>query len=275
MASKSFKHPPSQELWLPESYDELTALGEDSLIYQSQSESRKVRRTAPGVVVKYGGGNFAEEVLAMEFVSCKTSIPIPRILHVPSDKVWYICMTAARGTSLDKCIGSMTTPELDHIAIQFTEILAQIRSLTRQTLGSVTGGPYRNTYFPAQVAPECALESTAQFVDEYRKMLMLFCTAKFTDELLSAFPRDVDVFFSHGDLLPRNIIVDGSTITAIVDWELAGFYPEYVEYCQMSREDQKTPNWNYILQSVFPGEPRQELIHAFHRLTSTIWWTLL
>ncbi|KAF8515552.1 hypothetical protein JB92DRAFT_2717294, partial [Gautieria morchelliformis] len=141
----------------------------------------------------------------------------------------------------------VTTPELDHIAIQITQILAQMRSLTRPTLGSVTGGPYRNTYFPKQ----------------------------WTDELLSVFPRDVDVFFSHGDLLPRNIIVDGSTITAIVDWESAGFYPEYVEYCQMNAPDSMTPSWNYILQSVFPGEPRQALINAFHLLTSEIWWTLL
>ncbi|KAF8516797.1 hypothetical protein JB92DRAFT_2810114 [Gautieria morchelliformis] len=138
----------------------------------------------------------------------------------------------------------MSTPELDHIAIQ---ILAQLRSVTSQTLGSVTGGPYSNYYFPKQ----------------------------WTDELLSAFPRDVDIFFSHGDLLLRNIVVEGSTITAIVDWESAGFYPEYLEYCQMYSPDSMTPNWNYILRSVFPGEPREALIHAFHRLTSEIWWTLL
>jgi aminoglycoside phosphotransferase (APT) family kinase protein len=275
VASMSLKRSRSPGLWLPKSYDELKSLGADSLIYKGQGDTRKVRRTAPGVVVKYGGSDFSEEARAMEFVGCKTSIPVPRILHVPPDRVWYICMTEARGTSLDKCIDSMTTPELDHIAIQITQILAQMRSLTRQTLGSVTGGPYRNTYFPTQVAPDCALDSTAQFIDEYHKMLMLFCTAKFTDELLSAFPRDVGVFFSHGDLLPRNIIVDGSTITAIVDWELAGFYPEYLEYCRMNSPDWMTPNWNYVVQSVFPGEPRRALIHAFHRLTSVIWQTLL
>ncbi|RKL46818.1 hypothetical protein BFJ72_g2558 [Fusarium proliferatum] len=35
---------------------------------------------------------------------------------------------------------------------------------------------------------------------------------------------------THGDLSPRNIMVNGSTITGIIDWELSGFYPEYVEY---------------------------------------------
>ncbi|KAF8515553.1 hypothetical protein JB92DRAFT_61833 [Gautieria morchelliformis] len=100
----SLKRSPSPELWLPKSYDELKSLGEESLIYKSQGESRIVRRTAPGVFIKYGGYDLAEEVRAMEFVGCKTSIPIPRIIHVPSGEVWYICMTEARGTSLDKCI---------------------------------------------------------------------------------------------------------------------------------------------------------------------------
>jgi hypothetical protein len=35
---------------------------------------------------------------------------------------------------------------------------------------------------------------------------------------------------THGDLTPRNIIVQGNVITGIVDWERSGFFPEYAEY---------------------------------------------
>lgn len=35
---------------------------------------------------------------------------------------------------------------------------------------------------------------------------------------------------THGDLSPRNIMVDGTTITGIIDWAHSGFYPEHVEY---------------------------------------------
>jgi aminoglycoside phosphotransferase len=35
---------------------------------------------------------------------------------------------------------------------------------------------------------------------------------------------------THGDLTPRNIMVQGSTITGIIDWERGGFFPEYCEY---------------------------------------------
>ncbi len=35
---------------------------------------------------------------------------------------------------------------------------------------------------------------------------------------------------THGDLTRRNILVQGSTITGIVDWENSGVFPEYAEY---------------------------------------------
>lgn len=260
-------------LWLPKSYEDLKALGDNGLIYRSDGGARSVLRTTPGVVVKYGYKEFSEEVRVMEFIRSKTSIPIPRVLYAPPDD-WYICMEEVRGTSLDKSIDIMTTSELDHIAQQLKQILVQMRSVTAPKLGSVTGGPYRNTYFPKQVAPDHPPDSTAQFIDAYREILMLFCTKEFTDELLSAFPRDVDIVLSHGDLLPRNIMVDGSTITAIIDWELAGFYPEYLEYCRMNCPYFMTPNWRYVVQSIFPGEPYQALNHSFQRLTSIIWYTL-
>ena len=41
-----------------------------------------------------------------------------------------------------------------------------------------------------------------------------------------------DVVFSHADLSFENILVDPQTgrVTAIVDWAMAGWWPEYWEY---------------------------------------------
>ncbi|KAL7269000.1 hypothetical protein RUND412_008355 [Rhizina undulata] len=35
---------------------------------------------------------------------------------------------------------------------------------------------------------------------------------------------------AHGDLAPRNVIVSNGKIASIIDWETAGWYPEYWEY---------------------------------------------
>lgn len=44
-------------------------------------------------------------------------------------------------------------------------------------------------------------------------------------------------YFTHGDITIGNIIVSGFpgsyAITGIIDWEQAGWYPEYWEYCKI------------------------------------------
>jgi aminoglycoside phosphotransferase (APT) family kinase protein len=41
---------------------------------------------------------------------------------------------------------------------------------------------------------------------------------------------DHEIVLTHGDMAPINIMVQGSKVVAILDWELAGVYPEYCEY---------------------------------------------
>ncbi|KAI0032374.1 hypothetical protein K488DRAFT_33700, partial [Vararia minispora EC-137] len=59
-----------------------------------------------------------------------------------------------------------------------------------------------------------------------------------------------DICFTHGDLVPKNIMVDpsdGYRITGILDWENAGFYPSFWEYCRMHDPDFLSPQWSQIL----------------------------
>lgn len=262
------------ETWLPKNVEDLAALAPENIVYRGPAS--RVVRTAPGVLIKYSGHELSEEVRCAEFALRHTSIPIPRVIHYPQHaRVWYICMEEAPGISLDKTINSMSTLQLDEIASQLKDVLTQLQSVNSKSLGSVTGGPYRNQFFPEQVAPTHAFSNVGEFLDAYRDILMLFCTEVFTEALLSRFPRSSSIAFSHCDLLPRNIIVSGSTITAIVDWRTAGFYPDYWEYCRMNDPHSMTPNWAYVLKSIWPGPPRQTEIDAVHELTQIIWQTLL
>lgn len=46
---------------------------------------------------------------------------------------------------------------------------------------------------------------------------------------------DYDLVFTLGDLKSVNILVEGSRVTAIIDWEYAEYYPEYLEYVSALR----------------------------------------
>ncbi|KAK0186168.1 hypothetical protein F5146DRAFT_171719 [Armillaria mellea] len=68
-----------------------------------------------------------------------------------------------------------------------------------------------------------ALLQAARAQDE--EGLAMLETAK---KMPTLFPHDI--VFTHGDLWDHNIMVDQGHITGIVDWEWAGWLPEYWEY---------------------------------------------
>ncbi|MGG6498963.1 UNVERIFIED_CONTAM: phosphotransferase, partial [Bacteroidetes bacterium 56_B9] len=51
-----------------------------------------------------------------------------------------------------------------------------------------------------------------------------------------------DIVLTHSDFHPRNIIVRDDKVVAILDWELAGFYPAYWEYVKANY----LPNWDDV-----------------------------
>ena len=41
-----------------------------------------------------------------------------------------------------------------------------------------------------------------------------------------------EIVFTQGDLRPDNIMVKKGRVTAIIDWEMAGWYPDYWEFAK-------------------------------------------
>jgi len=236
-----------------------------------------VSRFAPGVLVKFGCDHDAE-IRALQFVHGRLSVCTPRVLHhapltdttlAPWDWMkgaWYFFMEECPGVPLNTVIGSMSSAELDHIADQLLVILNEMRSYSSETLGSVTGGPYNNRFMPFPWHPPHAFSSTKEYLNHYRDMFLEFCGPEYVEELFGHFPTDAQAHFTHGDLLPGNILVDGSKITAIIDWETAGYYPEFWEYCRMHDPGLMSPGWGHILARIFPGPRREKEIRAVYKI---------
>ncbi|KAL2130076.1 hypothetical protein VTI74DRAFT_6933 [Chaetomium olivicolor] len=72
--------------------------------------------------------------------------------------------------------------------------------------------------------------------------------------------RGANFVLTHGDLTPRNIVVQGNVVTGIVDWERSGFFPEYAEYafammlCHAHEEW-----WIPVLKELLPACSKQRL----------------
>jgi aminoglycoside phosphotransferase (APT) family kinase protein len=63
---------------------------------------------------------------------------------------------------------------------------------------------------------------------------------------------DHDIVLTHGDLDARNIMVGDGHVAAVIDWERAGFYPEYLELVKPLRAPSWKVGYYNILPDLFP-----------------------
>jgi aminoglycoside phosphotransferase len=146
------------------------------------------------------------ERAALEYIREHTTIPVPRVIDFRYHE-WGCCLTTTRvdGVELDEVTGEARLRALENAEIFVQEVvLPQLRRLTSASIGSLTGiviPPTRvstkdkRRYWPAKIS------HTAQYV------------------------------FCHNDLTQHNILVDPITlrVSAIIDWEFAGFFPPEFE----------------------------------------------
>ncbi|KAF8066784.1 hypothetical protein FPV67DRAFT_1417237 [Lyophyllum atratum] len=184
-------------------------------------------------------------------------------------------MEEIRGVSLDKVVDNLSKEQQLHIALQLSAILGQMRTFQSKTLGSITGGSYRNVMaVPQPLQPKHAFATMSEFRDYFRDLLVKCRRFEWQiEKIMSCIPLNCPIRFTHGDLVPKNIMVDGSTVTGVIDWANAGFYPEFWEYARMNDPNFMSPGWSNILQIVFPGEHRIQEIDAVAEIMTTIdWW---
>lgn len=76
------------------------------------------------------------------------------------------------------------------------------------------------------------------------------CVAKYRSKLSD----DHSIVFAHADISWENILVDPATgvVTAIVDWEMAGFWPEWWEYRKALFGSRSQLWWIGVLKQIMP-----------------------
>src|SRR5271154_1548092 len=164
------------------------------------------------------------EAAATRFVAKHTQIPVPRVwLHFRWFDIHYIFMSRIRGVPLEDVMPQLSDASKEVIASQLAYYLSQLRAIPpppRSTICSVLGGSvccYR--------LHDC--ETSGPFRDEQHMNLQLRHLRSIDscpDIVKSSHAKTHPLVFTHNDLFPRNIMVEGNEITGIIDWECAGWF---------------------------------------------------
>jgi len=84
-------------------------------------------------------------------------------------------------------------------------------------------------------------------------------------------PDEGPIVLTHGDLRPANIIVTAQSpvrVAAIVDWEQAGWYPDYWEYCKAAFTASHDGEWRGWIDQFL--KPQEAALEAFDFYTMAL-----
>ncbi len=174
----------------------------------------------------------AKEADIIRFVQRHTSIPVPRV--VASDEAFgsrYLVMKRTAGEDLDAVWETLEPAQRTRIVEQLRSYIAQLRSLPSphdRAVCSLNGAPLWDGRITCcdTVGP---FANEDAFNDRLLETTAIYDKRATLPEFRSHLRGDHAIVFTHGDIAPRNIIVDGDTIVALLDWEHAGWYPEHWE----------------------------------------------
>jgi len=199
------------------------------------------------------------ELRALQIVQTYTQIPAPKgidAIHYSGSS--YLLMTGLHGYGIGQKLSTMTDTQIDAAAKDIAAYIAELRHVP-----NTTNSPFRICN------PLGSGILDWRIGDSQRQQLRFRNETEFNQFLTNDLPLDEDacsliskshsvqhdIVFTHADLNLRNILVDEmGRVSGIVDWECAGWYPEYWEYTKMHFTVRFTPRWIAdVVQQIFPG----------------------
>lgn len=233
---------------------------------------RKLRTRPPSLVgsdiVRKHGDEYRlrREIEAMQFVRSRTSIPVPRVIEERLDPAAdayanYFCMDRMPGTELGTAwplLSEQARMNATGDLKSHFEQLRQIRPESSEFIGSCSRGPAYDHRIDNQRT--CGpFESVRQFHDFLVKPITRCPRPEFAVKYRKLLSDDIVVYFTHADISPENVLVDPDTghVTAILDWEMAGFWPEWWEYRKALFGNRCERWWIAVMDQVMHPYPIQ------------------
>lgn len=184
-------------------------------------------------IVKSSDSVRLSEAATMKFVQAHTTIPVPEVYNAyrdPETGHTRIIMQLVEGDCLEDVWDKFDESQKQSIIDQLRGFFTQMRNIKGPFVGCIDGTACEDNIFTdLSYGP---YENEDQFNEGIVRALKGCRQGSWVDlvcEMVRTF-KDHEIVFTHGDFAPRNILVQGTKVVAVLDWEMSGFYPEYWEY---------------------------------------------
>ncbi|KAJ5106383.1 hypothetical protein N7456_003058 [Penicillium angulare] len=223
---------------------------------------RTIVRVDNNLVIKSGDLK-SQEAQTLRFIANNTTIPVPKVHddHWEDGRLMSFTMDYMPGKRLDEAWETLDSDQKLSIANELHSYLLQLRSLKGEYIGAID----RGKAFIGQIATieGGPFDSEQQFNDFILGDIVPSAPDMLRHYAKFALTNNHEIVFTHADFAPRNILVDGGHVTAILDWEYADWYPEYWEHIQALRHLKPMPDWPEYMGLILPPKYEEEYIGMF------------
>lgn len=233
-------------------------------------------------VVKYGSGVKENEGRALLALEKYPSIPSPKLyaMYRQDDKL-YIVMEFKRGSQLEAVWSDIPDAAKSDVAAQLRMIMDDLRKIPSPGIfGSVLHGCVPHRFFWTPV-PYPQINGPFEHEQDFSMAMAKRSQCAWDDEIsttnrswvsgwlarnLPTALRGHHPVFTHGDFQRKNILVEKVAVkdgiessqwrvTALLDWEDAGWYPSYWEYASCFVDFGMEEEWPEHLDDILEPFP--------------------
>ncbi|THV44440.1 hypothetical protein BGAL_0642g00030 [Botrytis galanthina] len=216
-----------------------------------------VQRLPFGMYLKYGPEVYADrhaaEFNALKVVRSQTSIPVPipiDFLVSPTESL--LVTSRVEGESAGLAIDECSDEEMHQMSQDLRSYVAELHTIeqskdSKYSITNASGGPCLDYRIDSEVVGP--FHNEKQFSESLQLGILPGLMHR----------TDHKMHFTHSDLNMRNILVKDGKISGIVDWENAGWYPEYWEYTKCHFGCRLDKRWLKMIDATFEYRYQEEL----------------
>jgi thiamine kinase-like enzyme len=231
---------------------------------QAICASNRVYRLHNGLALKIYQGD-ANETDAYRYISTLHGVNKPRLIDsvVSDDNRLYLLTTWVDGPTVEDIWEELSQRDRDWIVVDLRRQMKGVRhQSSRCIISNVAGGPIDDVRLPWVEEPR-TYSTHREFAREVWPFLDMPHLQNTLKPILTPLIErdDVPIVFTHGDLLPKNLIIPISKDhwlrtrepICIIDWESAGWKPLYWEALRATFfEFEKDTEWTKVVRKIFP-----------------------
>ncbi|KAI8963630.1 kinase-like protein [Daldinia sp. FL1419] len=209
-----------------------------SRIYEP-TNSFKVQRLPFGMYLKTSPNEWhtslSNEFKTLDLLRRQTDTPVPKPLDIASDdKSTYLITSRLPGKPIGMCMDYLNDEKLRAFTHDLRSCLKVMRDLQRDpTLQNMISNVSGDACYDGRINAAVEYDETrGDFIGPFSREDEFNETLK-NPQIPEVIHRNGHkIVFTHGDINLRNVLVDerSGRLSGIVDWETAGWYPDYWEY---------------------------------------------